>query len=373
MRSRTGLSLDPMFSAPKMRWALDSAVAAGVDPADIALGTVDSWLVFRLTGEHATDAGNASRTLLLDLRTLEWDAELLELFGIPAGCLPQVRASDAGFGTTIGSGLLPAGIPVAAVLADSHAALYHHGCTVPGEGKATYGTGSSIMTPASGPDLAPAGIATTVAWKVGQVATYAREGNIVASGSALDWMARTLGAPQGISGGAFLTQLAAEVPDTAGVSFVPAFTGLAAPYMDRAATGLLSGVTAGTTRAHLARAALEAVANQVADVVEAIEADGKARIDVLHADGGATASGLLMQLQADLLGRSVLVADAPEASALGAALLAARTLGLDAWEPEPGSQVEPHHVERTTRRRQWERAVARSRGHAVTPDGPTPR
>ncbi len=373
VRSRTGLSLDPMFSAPKMRWALDSAVAAGVDPADIALGTVDSWLIFRLTGEHATDAGNASRTLLLDLRTLEWDAELLELFGIPASCLPQVRSSDAGFGLTLGSGLLPAGIPVAAVLADSHAALYHHGCTVPGEGKATYGTGSSIMTPASGPDLAPAGIATTVAWKVGQVATYAREGNIVASGSALDWMARTLGAPQGISGGAFLTQLAAEVPDTAGVSFVPAFTGLAAPYMDRAATGLLSGVTAGTTRAHLARAALEAVANQVADVVEAIEADGKARIDVLHADGGATASGLLMQLQADLLGRSVLVADAPEASALGAALLAARTLGLDAWEPEPGSQVEPHHVERTTRRRQWERAVARSRGHAVTPDGPTPR
>ena len=365
VRSRTGLSLDPMFSAPKMRWALDAARAAGVATADIALGTMDAWLVHRLTGEHATDAGNASRTLLLDLERLAWSPELLDLFGIPRATLPEIRGSDEGFGRTLGSGRLPAGIPVVAVLADSHAALYHHGCTAPGVGKATYGTGSSIMTPATGPDPAPEGIATTLAWLVDGVPTYAREGNIVASGSALDWMAATLGAPEGISGGAHLTQLAEQVDDAGGVSFVPAFSGLGAPYWDRGATGLLSGVTAGTSRAQLARAALEAVAHQVADVVEAIEADGRARIDTLHADGGATASRVLMQVQADLLGRAVLVADAPEASVLGAALLAARTLGLTAWVPDPGSTVLPGPGDRGERRRQWSRAVARSRGHAV--------
>lgn len=368
VRSRTGLSLDPMFSAPKMRRALDTAVAAGIDPADVRLGTVDAWLVHRLTGVHATDAGNASRTLLMDLRSLDWDEDLLALFGIARENLPEVRASDAGFGRTTGAGRLPAGIPVVAVLADSHAALFHHGCTAPGTGKVTYGTGSSVMTPAAGPEPAPHGIATTVAWSLGGIATYAREGNIGASGSALDWMATVLGAPEGVSGGAFLTQLAAEVRDAGGVCFVPAFTGLAAPYMDRAATGLLSGVTAGTTRAHLARAALDGVAHQVADVVEAIESDGTARIDTLHADGGATASGLLMQLQADLLGRSLVVADAPEASALGAALLAARTLGLGDWAPAPGAVVDPGPGDRVVPRARWSEAVARSRGRAVGHD-----
>ncbi|HWS57675.1 MAG TPA: FGGY family carbohydrate kinase [Actinotalea sp.] len=366
VRARTGLTLDPMFSAPKMRWLLDAALAAGADPADVCLGTVDAWLVRNLTGEHATEAGNASRTLLLDLRTLDWHPELLAIFGIPVGALPEVRASNAGFGATVDLGRLPAGVPVVAVLADSHSALYHHGCTRPGAGKATFGTGSSIMTPCVAPDEAPQGIATTVAWLT-DAPTYAREGNIVASGSALDWMAATLGG----SGGAFLTALAGEVPDAGGVSFVPAFSGLGAPYWDRAATGVVVGVTGGTTRAHLARAALEAVAHQVADVVEAIELDGAARIDVLHADGGATASPLLMQLQADLLGREVLVADAPEASALGAALLAARTVGLappEAPDPTGRPPVRPSidAVERSARRRAWARAISRSRGHAVS-------
>ena len=365
VRSRTGLSLDPMFSAPKMRWAFDAAVAGGADPDDVLLGTVDAWLVHKLTGEHATDVGNASRTLLLDLRSLDWHPELLELFGVPESALPEVRGSDAGFGVTLGAGRLPAGIPVAAVLADSHAALYHHGCTEPGTGKATYGTGSSVMTPTAGPEQAPDGIATTVAWQVGDRPTYAREGNIVASGSALDWMAATLGVPDGVSGGAFLTELAGAVADCGGVSFVPAFSGLGAPYFDRAATGVVTGVTGGTTRAHLARAALEAVAHQVADVVEAIESDGGVRIDVLHADGGATASGLLMQIQADLLGRAVQVADAPEASALGVARLAASALGLT-WAPNrPALTVEPDATDRRPRRLAWATAVARSRGHSI--------
>ena len=399
VRRRTGLSLDAMYSAPKMRWLLDAAVAGGADPADVCLGTVDAWLVWNLTGTFATEAGNASRTLLLDLHDLAWHPDLLALFGVPASALPPVRASDAGFGTTLGSGLLPAGVPVVAVLADSHAALYQHGCTTPGTGKATYGTGSSVMTPCAGPDAAPDGITTTLAWLTADGPTYAREGNIVASGSALDWMAATLGGgvsgSGGRSGGALLTELAAGVPDAGGVHFVPAFSGLGAPYWDRAATGVLTGVTGGTTRAHLARAALEAVAHQVADVVEAVESDGGARIDVLHADGGATASALLMQTQADLLGRAVVVADVSEASALGAALLAGRTLGLapgsrvDTVDPvdtvntatratpvAPGSPgaasedgaptrgVEPTlpDAERAARRAAWATAVRRSRG-----------
>lgn len=369
VRTRTGLSLDPMFSAPKMRHLLDGAVAAGSDPRDVALGTIDSWLVHRLTGMHLTEAGNASRTLLLGLVDLDWDTDLLDLFGIPAHTLAEVRGSDAGFGVTTGADGLPAGLPVVAVLADSHAALYQHGCTVPGSGKATYGTGSSVMTPCDGPDGAPDGIATTLAWHVQGAATYAREGNVVASGSALDWMARTLGVPAGTSGGAFLTTLAAEVPDAGGVSFVPAFSGLGAPYWDRQATGLLAGVTGGTTRAHLARAALDAVAHQVADVVEAIESDGGARIATLHADGGATASSLLMQLQADLLDRPVHVADVPEASALGAALLAARTLGLEAAPAAAGVVVEPRGAAPAAHRQAWARAVARSRGREVHPSG----
>jgi glycerol kinase len=370
VRDRTGLSLDPMFSAPKLRWLLDDAIARGADPDDVALGTIDAWLVFRLTGKHVIEAGNASRTLLLGLRELDWDEDLLDLFGLSRNALPQVRGSDGGFGRTF-TGLpgIPAGLPVLAVLADSHAALYHHGCREPGTGKATYGTGSSVMTPCLGPEPAPPGIATTLAWHADGQPTYAREGNIMASGSALDWMARTLGAPPGLSGGEFLSGLAREVPDSGGATLVPAFSGLGAPYLDRRATGLLTGVTAGTGPAHLARAALEAVAHQVVDVVEAIESDGGARVTVLHADGGATASGLLMQLQADLLGRPVHVAPTPEASALGVAALAARAVGLPVAASSPSSAVTPAATDRSMRRDTWARAVARARWVPETPAG----
>jgi glycerol kinase len=223
------------------------------------------------------------------------------------------------------------------------------------------------MTPSRGPEPAPRGIATTLAWQAGSRPTFAREGNIMASGSALDWMARTLGAPPDRSGGEFLGDLAREVPDSGGACFVPAFSGLGAPYLDRRATGLVTGVTAGTTPAHLARAALEAVAHQVVDVVEAIESDGGARIGVLHADGGATASGLLMQLQADLLGRPVHVAHTREASALGVAALAARAAGLPVPPLLPPTPVEPVLADRTPHRTAWARAVARARW---TPESP---
>jgi glycerol kinase len=377
VRRLTGLSLDPLYSAPKMRWLLDLLVGSGVDLADICLGTVDSWLIWQLTGGavFAIEAGNASRTLLLDIAQVRWSAALLDLFGIPAAALPEVRASDGGFGVTAAIGSLPAGLPIAAVMADSHAALYQYGAGGLGEGKATYGTGSSVMTVSPLAAAAPEGITTTLAWVSGEP-TYAREGNIIASGAALDWMAATLGSAGG-SGGAFLSGLAATVPDAGGVAFVPAFAGLGAPYWDRAATGIVTGVTGGTTRAHLARAALEAVAHQVADVVEAIESDGAARLDVLHADGGSTASALLMQLQADLLGRAVHVSDVADASALGVARLAARTLGAPdgaehaktaGTDARGGSAVVVASLAESPRRAaraRWAEAVARSRGQSV--------
>ncbi|MFL6078418.1 MAG: FGGY family carbohydrate kinase [Ornithinibacter sp.] len=368
VHDRTGLALDPMFSAPKFRAAITTAIDAGADPRDVAVGTVDSWLVWKLTGEHLTELGNASRTLLLDLQRLAWHDDLLALFGIDGHHLAEVRPSDAGFGaTTTQLGRLGAGVPVAAALADSHAALYHHGCTQPGTGKATYGTGTSVMSPTGDLRPAPAGIATTLAWHTGGRPTYAREGNIVASGSALDWMATTLGAPGGAAGGAFLTELASSVPDSAGVSFVPAFSGLGAPHWDRTAVGIVTGVSGGTGRAHLARAALEAVAHQVADVVEAMETDAGARIEVLHADGGATASRLLMQLQADLLSRPLEVADSPAASALGAARLAAERLGVAPPAVVTGERVHPTSTSPAAARAAWARAVSRARGKSVSP------
>jgi glycerol kinase len=230
------------------------------------------------------------------------------------------------------------------------------------------------MSPTADPSPGPHGIATTVAWHVGGRPTYAREGNIVASGSALDWMASTLGVPEGTAGGAHLTELASEVPDSGDVCFVPAFSGLGAPYWDRSAVGLLAGVSGGTTRGHLARAALDAVAHQVADVVEAMESDGSARIDILHADGGATASGLLMQIQADLLGRPLEVAGSPAASALGAARLAAEQLGIATPPTEQGRSVtpqSPHSATTDSARRVWKQAIARARGVTVSQADPT--
>ncbi len=368
VRARTGLALDPMFSAPKFRSVIDAARSGGASTADIAVGTVDSWLIWKLTGRHLTDLGNASRTLLLDLESLAWHEDLLRIFGVDRQHLPEVCPSDADFGTTSGGhGRLPAGVPVVAVLADSHAALYHHGCITPGTGKATYGTGSSVMSPTADFRTAPDGIATTVAWHIGGQATYAREGNIVATGSALDWMATTLGAPADIAGGAFLTDLAQRVTDNGGVHFVPAFSGLGAPHWDRSATGLITGVTAGTTPAHLALAALEAVAHQVADVVAAMEEDDAAPIQVLHADGGATASRLLMQVQADLLQRPVEVARSPTASALGVSTLVAHRLGVAPPPPVGGERIVPRATDASAARRSWARAVARSRGIPLPP------
>ncbi|MFN8156997.1 MAG: FGGY family carbohydrate kinase [Candidatus Nanopelagicales bacterium] len=362
----TGLPLDPMYSAPKLRWLIDAAVRDGVDVEQIRVGTVDSWLLHRLTGRHLTEAGNASRTLLLDLHGLRWSEELLEAFSVPASALPEVLASDGDFGAV---GRIPGlerleGVPVLAVMADSHAALYAQGCRRPGQAKATYGTGSSVMTPCESSAVAAgSGVTTTLAWLTSCGATYALEGNIIASGSALEAVARWLG----LDGGAAVSAVAASAPDSGGVALVPAFAGLGAPYWDREAQGVVTGLTTGTTREQLARAALEGVAHQVADVVEAMERATGIDLDVLNADGGATASGLLMQLQADLVGRPVRVADVAEASALGVAQLAWTRSGAPAPATGEGRMYVPL-LDRASRDRQravWAAAVARSRGIGV--------
>ncbi|WP_276780501.1 FGGY-family carbohydrate kinase [Actinomyces gerencseriae] len=359
----TGLSLDPMFSAPKMRYLLDRVGAeASSDPRRVRIGTIDSWLVARLTGQssYVIEAGNASRTLLLDLTTLQWSDEMCALFGVPVGRLPRVVASNADFGATRGLGLLPDGVPIVGVLGDSHAALFGHGCRTASEGKATYGTGSSVMVPSGADRSVRPGASTTLAWLTDEP-TYGHEGNIVASGTAMDWTARLLG----VGAGRELDELAATVEDSGGVSLVPAFTGLGAPWWDRRAVGLVSGITAGSTRGHLARAALESVAHQIADVVEAL---GSGELSVLHADGGATASRLLMQTQADLLGRDVVVSANAEVSALGAALMGFTRLGWDPPEPEDDDggggrryRAALDDPARGAARSQWARALARSR------------
>ena len=366
VHARTGLRVDAMFSAPKLRWLLDH-VPDGVPADDVRLGTVDAWLVWRLTGgaEHLTEAGNASRTLLYDVTTLGWADPLLDAFGVRRSALPEVRASDAGFGRTAGVDLLPDGTPVAAVLADSHAALFGHGCTEPGMAKATYGTGSSVMTPVAALPEVSSGVPTTLAWLLGERPTYALEGNILSSGATLAWTADLL------TGGDVgrLGALAQTVPDAGGVSVVPAFSGLGAPHWDRDATALVSGMTHGTGAAHVARAAFESVAHQIADVVDVVEATTGA-LRTFRADGGATASALLMQDQADLTGRTVEVTDVAEVSALGAAKLAWQVLGEgDAWrEPAVRERFAPRAdaTERAARRARWAGEVERARFRPTT-------
>lgn len=366
VRSRTGLSLDAMYSAPKLRWLLNHAARAGHPVGDLRAGTVDSWLVHKLTGGHLIEAGNAARTLLMDIQKLRWDSELLALFEIPRSVLPEIAASDGDFGRITTNDFPITGIPVAAVLADSHAALYHHGRGNPAIAKATYGTGSSVMSPTSGALPSDTGVTTTLAWLTDQP-QYASEGNILASGAALDWAARLLSAPAGVPGGQYLTELAAQVDSSDGVVLVPAFTGLGAPHWDRQAVSVLCGMTASTGPAHVARAALDGVAHQVCDVLEAVIAQGGQSPEQLITDGGATASALLMQIQADLLGRDVTVSAAAEASALGAAEFAAQPLDLPPVPvPVPTATYRPREESvRLTRREEWNRAIARARATAA--------
>ncbi len=357
VRQRTGLRIDPMFSAPKMQWLL-SHLTDGVRLDDVSVGTIDSWLIWRLTGgrAYAGEAGNASRTLLYDVVDLGWSDRLLDVFGIPRRALPEVLPSDAGFGRTAGVPGVPDGVPIVAVMADSHAALFGQGCTQQGMAKATYGTGSSVMTPVQTFVPGDSPVPATLAWLTDRP-TYAREGNILSSGATLTWMTTVLG----LRDVAELVQLAATVADSGGVSLVPAFSGLGAPYWDRDARATISGMTTSTTRSHLARAAVESVAHQVCDVIAVIDRDGPP-IRLLRADGGATASDLLMQSQADLLGRPVEVSSVAEVSALGVAQLGWASLGAagDWTAGDRSARVFDSHLEgqeRSRRRDGWRREV----------------
>ena len=342
IRERTGLVPDPYFSATKLEWLLRGRPQAG-----LAFGTVDSWLVWRLTsGEaHLTDRTNASRTLLCSLATLDWDDELLALFGVERELLPEIVDSVAEFGV---SEILGARLPIRGLAGDQQAALYAHGCHAIGAGKVTYGTGSFVLVHSGTEPPTPVhGLLATAA-----VDGYALEGAVLVSGAAVQWLRDGLGV---LASAGESEALARSVDSTGGVVFVPALTGLGSPWWDADARGLVTGITRGTTRAHLVRAALEAIAHQVADVIDALPT----RPSVLRADGGATANRFLMQHQADLLGIPVEVAAEPETTALGAAVLAARgsaRVGV-------GAVYEPHLAsdEAQARRQAWNDAVNRTR------------
>jgi glycerol kinase len=330
-REKTGLILDPYFSGTKIRWLLDETpgIRARAERGKIAFGTVDSWLLWRLSGGrvHATDPSNASRTLCFDLRTLDWDEGLCRRLGVPMSVLPKVLPSAGVFAETVDD-VLPAGIPVAGIAGDQQAALFGQACLADGTAKNTYGTGCfALLNTGSTPVVSKRGLLTTVAWTVDQRTSYALEGSVFVAGAAVQWLRDGLGM---IRNAAETQALAESVPDTGGVYFVPAFVGLGAPYWDPYARGILVGLTRGTTRAHIARAALEAIAYQSRDVLETMTDEADLRIEALRIDGGASANDFLCQFQADVLNADVLRPAVIETTGLGAAYLAG--VGAGIWK-----------------------------------------
>lgn len=367
VRARAGLTLDPVLSAGKLRWLLEETPHARVD--DLAAGTIDSLVAWALSdgAVHACDVSNASRTGLMNVNTGDWDPELLSAWRVPAALLPRIVPSSGVVATTRPRGRLAGGVPIAALIGDSHAALFGHGICDPGVLKATYGTGSSLMTRTKGPVTSDRGLSTTVAWQLGgEPIAHALEGNIVATGAAVQWVAELLGF-DGEDASERVARLATTVPSSDGVCFVPAFVGLGAPWWDAEARGALTGLTRGAGRAHVARAAIDAIAFQVRDVYSTMDIESGADGALLLADGGASANDALMQLQADLLGRPVLRARDPDVSARGAALLAGLAVGQ--WRslddvralPHDHDRFEPHMPagERDRLVANWRSAVAR--------------
>ncbi|WP_165314094.1 FGGY family carbohydrate kinase [Vibrio ziniensis] len=329
VKKLTGSVIDPLFPASKIRWLLDY-LENGTQRAingELCVGTVDSWLVWKLTDgkQFVTDASNASRYQLFNISTFSWDPLLLDLYQIPEQCLPQVIASTGERGVTAGLSIIKDGVPVLAQVGDSHAALYGQGGFNPGVVKATYGTGSSLMVRINELPKYDFGVSTTVAWDDGKP-SLAMEGNITHTGSAIKFISKILG----ISDINKLSQLAWSVEDSGGVFFVPALAGLGAPYWDAKARGLITGLTDAATPAHIARAAFESVAYQVADLLFSMEASAQISLNELSVDGGPTNNRQLMQFQADLLQKTIVKRDVVEVSALGAAFLAGKALG---WWP----------------------------------------
>ncbi len=355
----TGLMLSPYYSAAKAAHAIREYALT-----DYCLGTIDSYLVYRLTGGKvfATDVSNASRTQLMNLKNLSWDPRLSELFGIRESALPEIRHSDAAYGFTNAPGI-PRGIAITGVLGDSHASLYGQGCHAAGMVKTSYGTGSSIMmNVGASPVRSTSGLSSSVGYGAKGSVCYVLEGNITCSADTLVWLRDQLELFPDL---ATLDRLAETVPDTGGVQLVPAFSGLGAPYFDTAARAILSGLSRGTTRAHVARAALLSIAQQNADVLDAMARDLKAPVSVLSADGGGTVNKLLMQMQADLTPCRVKVAAHPDLTAMGAGLMSGQAAGIfgDFIESAPAAEYAPEMAEDARRalRSRWADAVRRAR------------
>lgn len=328
IRSKTGLVIDAYFSGSKIRWILDNVpgARAKAEAGGLAFGTVDSWLVWKFTrgNVHATDVTNASRTMLFNIKTLEWDDELLRLFNIPKSILPEVKQSSEIYGETATT-IFASKIPIAGIAGDQHAALFGQMCIGNGMVKNTYGTGCFMLMNIGEHFIeSKNNLLTTIAWKIRGKTLYAFEGSIFIAGAVVQWLRDGLGL---INQSSDVEKLALSVPDTGGVYFVPAFAGLGAPYWDAEARGTLVGMTRGTTSGHIARAALQSIAYQTMDVLKAMEADAGLPISELRVDGGATANNLLMQFQADLLGCKVIRPNVVETTALGAAYLAGLAVG----------------------------------------------
>jgi glycerol kinase len=371
IRERTGLVLDPYFSATKIEWLLENVddLRQRATGGRAVFGTVDAWLLFNLCGEAITDPSNAARTMLLDLHQGRWDPELLEVFGIPEKSLPQIGPSCGELATTRADALHGHAVPVAGVAGDQQAALFGQACVDPGAGKNTYGTGSFLLQNAGHKPPRPVpGLLSTVAWSIGERLSYALEASIFITGAAVQWLRDGLGV---IATAAESEHLASSLETTDGVYFVPALTGLGSPHWDPYARGTIVGLTRGSSRAHLARAALESIAYQTVDAVTAIEAASGEPLPELRADGGATVNAWLMQFQADVLGVPVILPEIPETTARGAAYLAGVGTGLWTIDYVEGSFRERARYEpqmgadqRGQLLSDWHRALERARGWA---------
>ena len=370
IRERTGLVIDAYFSASKVAWILANVpgARAKADAGQLAFGTVDSWLIWQLTSgsTHVTDVSNASRTMLFNINTMKWDDDLLKLLGIPVSMLPEVRPSSAVYdtvSTTLGIG----GVPIAGIGGDQQAALFGQMCVSPGMAKNTYGTGCFLLQN-TGEQPVPSRnrLVTTVAWQVGGKTTYALEGSVFIGGAVVQWLRDGLGV---IRQSSDVEQLALSVPDNGGVYLVPAFAGLGAPHWDPYARGTIVGITRGTTAGHIARAAVESIAFQVADLLEAVHNDAGIDLSELRVDGGAAANDALLQYQADLLGVAVVRPKVTETTALGAAYLAGLAVGfwesLEAlakhWQVDKRFEPALAPAEASARRARWQEALSRSK------------
>jgi len=367
IQQRSGLLPDAYFSGSKIRWLLDHVPGARdrAERGELAFGTVDSWLIWKLTegARHVCDATNASRTMLYNIHTHQWDDDLLGIFGIPRALLPEVVPSSGVYATAAGA---LSGIPIAGVAGDQQAALFGQMCTKPGMVKCTFGTGSfMLLNTGTSPMPSRNKLLTTIAWQVGGRTDYALEGSMLMAGAVVQWLRDEL---QIIRSSAEVEDLAMSVPDSGGVVLVPAFSGLGAPHWDQYARGTLVGMTRGTSRAHIARAALEGIALQVVDVLEAMQADSQLPLQELRVDGGASANNMLMQLQADLLGVRVVRPRNAESTVLGAAYLAGLGVGLwtsvealaSQWEAERVFEPSMPAAEREAMRSRWKRALQRA-------------